>query len=122
MNEINKSAHLLFKQMFSNKIVQLESEAARKESNGAFTRQLDISKLKNKIELFIEQRAFGKFELRVLEKNADSIESYKYALVVKNYEKEIKDKHTTLFIITIDSSFTEVLFYQMSINNVIVPL
>ena len=120
-NSINKSAYLLFKQIFNNKMIQLESDAEKKDTV-SFSRQLDLSKLQNKIELFIEKRYYSKFELRILEKNAESIESYKYALVIKNYEREIKDKNVTLFIITIDSAFTEVNFYQLAINNVIVSI
>jgi hypothetical protein len=120
-SSINKSAYLLFKQVFNNKMIQLESDAEKKGSI-TFSRQLDLNKLQQKVELFIEKYAYGKFELRILEKNADSIESYKYALVIKNYEHEIKERNATLFIITIDSAFTEATFYQMSINGVILPI
>ncbi len=119
-NPINKGAYLLLKQMFNNKMVQLESDAEKKETI-AFERQLNLNKLQKKVELFIERNNHGKFELRVLEKNAKSIESYKYALVVKNYSFQGKDDGT-LFIITIDSAFTEVTFYQMAINGVLLSL
>jgi hypothetical protein len=120
-NSINKSAYLLFKQVFSNKMIQLESDTEKKDGI-SFSRQLDLSKLQNKIELFIEKNDHAKFELRILEKNADNLESYKYALVIKNYEHENKDKRAHMFIITVDSAFTEVTFYQLSINNVMLPL
>jgi hypothetical protein len=120
-NSINKSAYLLFKQIFNNKMIQLESDAAKKDTV-SFSRQLDLSKLQNKVEIFMDKRYYSKFEIRILEKNAESIESYKYALVIKNYEREIKDKNVTLYIITIDSAFTEATFYQVAINNVILPI
>lgn len=119
---LSKDAQLLLKNLFMNKLVQLESKS---EKGIVFSKQIEIGKLRDKVDAFIEKNPFGKFEIRVLDKQTENIEDYKYALVVKNYKYEDAEKRVvrpTLFIIVIDNAFDTVDFYQMSLNNILMPV
>lgn len=119
---LSKDAQLLLKNLFMNKLVQLESKS---EKGIVFSKQLEIGKLRDKVDAFIERNPFGKFEIRVLDKHTENIEDYKYALVVKNYKHEESESRVvrpTLFIIVIDNAFDTVDFYQMSLNNILMPV
>jgi hypothetical protein len=117
MNDISisKESLLLIKDIFLNRIIQLESKSKERI---VFSKQCEIQKIKAKILIFIEKNAYAKFEIRVLEDNTENIENYKYALVVKNYKHEDKDRKSNMFIIAIDNTFEDAKFYQVALNGV----
>ena len=113
---INKEAKLLFKNIFFNRQIQLESTSKEKI---VFSKQAEIKKLQDRIERFIERRPNGQFEIRVLEKNAETIEEFKFALVVKNYKNE--DRKPKLWYVVIHNAFDDVEYYLVGVNGIIIP-
>jgi len=116
---LSKEAELLVRNIFHNRMIQLESKAGE---NIVFSKQMEIKKLQVKVETFIERNPNGIFEIRILEKNTTNKEHYKFAVVVKNFKHANLDKNATTFFIVIDNAFDSVDFYQLSINGVIMPI
>jgi len=118
LSKVNKDAKSLLSHLFYDKIIQLGAEA--KHQIG-FGKQLQISALKDKIELFIERHPYSEIEVRVLEKGTDDNDNYKISLSFKNY-KEKTDKRPDRFLIVIDNAFSIVVYYEWSLNNLLMEI
>ena len=118
-SSLNKEAELLVRNVFHNRMIQLESKV---KEQIVFSKQMEIKKLQVKVETFIERNPNGIFEIRILEKNTTNMEQFKFALVVKNFNHADLEKNPTTFFIVIDNTFDEVDFYQLSINGVVMPI
>jgi hypothetical protein len=117
-SKINKDAKSLLSHLFYDKIIQLGAEA--KHQIG-FGKQLQINKLKDEVELFIEHHPYSEVEIRVLEKGTDDNDNYKVSLSFRNY-KEKTDKKPGKFLIVIDNAFSMIIYYEWSLNNLLMKL
>lgn len=115
---VNKEAKLLLHSVFYNRMIQIENKPG--ETVG-FSKQLDIKKIEEKVDLFIERNPYGTFHVRVLKSDAENIEDFKYAVVVHNFVKR-ETRKPTIYFIVIDNTFTTVEFYQYSLNGVVIPV
>jgi hypothetical protein len=99
-------------------MIQIESKPGK---TVGFEKQMDIKKLEDKLSVFIERNPYGTFHLRILKSDAEDIEDFKYEIVVHNFAQR-EHRKPTIFIISIDNTFTEMLFYQYALNGVIIPI
>jgi hypothetical protein len=119
VSTLNKEAQLLLRNLFYNRLVQLETKS---NESIVFSKQMEIKKLQDQVERFIETNPDGKFEIRVLEKNTENIENYRHAIVIKNYRHDDEVKRVTLYFIVIDNAFDSVTFYQVALNGVVLSI
>lgn len=118
-NKLSKDSKSLLNSLFDSRIIALETS---KDKIPTFSKQLQLKKLRDEVELFIEKRPNSEFEIRVLDKQAEDNEDYRLAVIMRNYKSKDMDKKPNRFIISIDNSFDSASYYEWALNNVLIQL
>lgn len=119
ISKLNKDAQSLFDHLFYDKIILLETTQKREQRD--IGKQMEIKNKRDEILTFIERNPNSEFDIRVLKKNSEDKEDHRVSLVVRNY-KDKPETRIARFVIVLDYYFNSVIFYQWSLNNILIKI
>ena len=114
IGKISKSSKALLSYLIDSALLSISNS----DIENKFSTQIEIKNTEDKIIKEIKNNPYGIFNIQICENITDkNKDNFDFAIIIKNYNNEIKERKPINYIIKIRRNFLDYRFYQMSLRN-----
>ena len=107
---LDAESRRLMDHLFYQRVVTLENLS---NNRLVLSKQQQINKLKERINLFIREHRYSFFELSVLEDN-ENVDMPKHSIKIRNFPKYVEQINPNSYLIAIEPSWSDCRVFQLS--------